>query len=92
MKKKKRNRLSNAIFLAQSADIDGCRRLAAGMCSAAEDGHRNVHRACYLSSAPTPCGSLVDSSLGGYSAWFSTYLGPRIGAEAAITAVTALSG
>ena len=25
-------------------DIDGCRRLAAGMCSAAEDGHRNVQQ------------------------------------------------
>jgi len=30
-------------------DIDGCRRLAAGMRSAAEDGHGNVDRAYHLS-------------------------------------------
>lgn len=117
-------------------DIDGCRRLAAGMRSAAEDGHRNVQQSllsvrrlrlveaslvvgmgalgCFLYSFMVKalntdidarytrtkaiqyfCGLftvVVALSIHLWAAtlaWFSTYLGPRIGAEAAITAVTA---
>ena len=117
-------------------DIDGCRRLAAGMRSAAEDGHGNVDRAYHLSGVYALWKPALVIRLGAIGrflyafmvkalntnidarhqrtktvqylcgiftvvvalaihlwaatlAWFSSYLGPRIGAEAAITAVTA---
>ena len=70
-------------------DIDGCRRLAAGMCSAAEDGHRNAQQSLLSVRRLRLVVALSIHLWAATLAWFSTYLGPRIGAEAAITAVTA---
>ena len=117
-------------------DPDGSRGLAAGLHSAAGDGHRHVrpgllplrrlwtvaaradrragrrrvlslflsgespergHRREVPESKASPVslrdlhrrGGAGDPPLVGYPAWFTAYLGPRIGAEAAIAAVTA---